>query len=490
MNKITSRKRIPIIPLIIILLCFNACTTIHFKAITPPPPSPKLHVAVLTITGDGGKSGWAVPHDKWSNLMLKMASEHLRDTGIYEVVPQKDVNYAVGKQTLSADEYWWLKNDCALLKQYGKALYADYAMIITRYAVISASKFTSSYKYDMKFINIETGMRYSSSDYLVNTASRELNIEIATKKIFPSIYRKLFHEAKGDLLATAIRKGRLIPTQEIKKPAAPETNLALAPPSAAKPAPAPPIVVTENKPSPAVKTMPKPVPPASKPPAKEEKLPLSTEPLSPKTTADVSSPKKDTALPSDKMIKKTIPDAKEESVPPKMIAKISPPTPPADLSIGTKRNEFEKILENELQNKTSIIDKTRLVVYDFNANEQLQVVSLILTDALREELFILGLFSLVNRENLAQVMQELSLQQSGLVDEKQVVKLGKWLAANEAVTGRFTQFSNSYILQAKRTDITTMSTLGLGSLKCTVGKEEELLAGLPELARKIAGLKK
>lgn len=490
MKKITFWKRIPIIPLIIALLCFNACTTINFKAIAPPPPSTKLHVAILTITGDGGKSGWGTPHNKWSNFMFKMVAEHLRDTGIYEVVPQKDVNYAVGAQTLSTDEYWWLKNGCALLKQYGKALYAEYAMIITRSAFISAGKATTSYKYDIKFINVETGMRYSVSDYLVNTHSRKLNIEISSKKIFPSMYRKLFYEAKGDLLATAIRKGRLIPTEEIKKSAAPETDMALAPPSAAKPVPAPPGVVAEKKPSPAVETLPQPIPPATKPPIKEEKLPLSTEPLPPKTTADVSTPKKDTALPSDEMIKKTIPDAKEDSVPPRMLTKISPPTPPADLSSVAKRNEFEKKLENEVQNKAPVIDKTRLVVYDFNANEQLQVVSLILSDALREELFKLDIFLLVNREDLVQMMQELSLKQSGLVDEKQVLKLGKWLAANEAVTGRFAQFGNSYILQAKRTDITKMSTLGFGSLKCTTGQEEELLAGLPELARKIAGLKK
>jgi len=485
MKKITFWKKIPIIPLIVTLFCFNACTTIHFKAIAPPPPSPKLHVAVLTITGDGGKYGWAITHEKWSDLILKRTAELLRDTGIYEVVPQKDVNYAVGTQTLSTNEYWWLKDDCALLKQYGKALYAEYAMLITR-----AAETSMRYKYDIKFINIETGMRYSVSDYLVNPGSHQRALEIATKIMFPGMYRKLFHEIKGDLLATAIRKGRLIPTEEIKKPAAPETNLALVPPAAAKPVPAPPSVVAEKKPFPAVETLPQPIPPVSKPPIKEEKLPLSTEPLPPKTMADVSTPKKDTALPSDEIIKKTIPDAKEDSVPPRMLAKISPPTPPADLSSAAKRNEFENKLENGLQNKTPVMDKNRLVVYDFNANEQLQVVSLILSDALREELFILGIFSLVNRENLVQGMQELSLQQSGLVDEKQVLKLGKWLAANEAVTGRFAQFGNTYILQAKRTDITTMNTLGFGSLKCTAGQEAELLAGLPELARKIAGLKK
>jgi hypothetical protein len=486
MKKITFWKRIPIIPLIVTLFCFNACTTIHFKAIAPPPPASKLRVAILPITtGTEAKYGWSIPNEKWSNLMFKMVDEYLRDTGIYEVVPQKDVNYALGTQTITIDEYWWLKDDYALLKQYGKVLYADYVMIITR-----DGSFSPSYKYDIKFINVETGIRYLVSESFTFLANNALSAEIVTKIIFPSMYRKLFSETKGDLLATAIRKGRLMPAEEIKKPAAPETKLALVPPAAAKPVPAPPSVVAEKEPAPAVETLPKPIPPASKPSIKEEKLPLSTEPLPPKTTADVSIPKKDTALPSDKMIGKSIPDVKEDAVPPRMLAKISPPTPPADLSSAAKRNEFEKKLENGSQNKTPVTDKNRLVVYDFSANEQLQVISLILSDALREELFTLGIFSLVNRENLVQGMQELSLQQSGLVDEKQVLKLGKWLAANESVTGRFAQFGNTYILQAKRTDITTMNTLGFGSLKCTAGQEAELLAGLPELARKIAGLKK
>ena len=484
MKKFTFWTRIPIVPLIVILFCFNACTTIQFKSIASPPPSTKLNVAILTISGDAGKLGFAIPHEKWSDLMFKMVGDHLRDTGIYEVVPQKDVNYAVGTQPLSTYEYWWLKNDCALLKQFGKALYADYAMIITR-AATTTSKFI--YKSDIKFINIKTGMLYSVSTYFnpLVYGNRELTADFLVKEGYPRMYRNLFSKAKGDLLATAMRKGRLIPPEEIKKPVTPETKLALAPPAAVKPVPAPPSVIAEKKPSPAVEIIPQPIPPATEPPIKEEKLAVSTEPLPPKTTAHVSIPEKDTALPSDEIIKKPIPDAKEDSVPPGMLAKIPPP--PADLSSVTKpkRNEFEKLLD-----RTPVIDKIKLVVYDFNANEQLQVVSLILSEALREELFRLGNFSLVNRENLVQVMSELRLQQSGLVDEKQVLKLGKWLAANEAVTGSLAQLGNSFILQAKRTDITKMSTLGFGSLKCKAGQEEELLTGLPDLARKIAGLEK
>jgi hypothetical protein len=179
---------------------------------------------------------------------------------------------------------------------------------------------------------------------------------------------------------------------------------------------------------------------------------------------------------------------KKDTETPKAIARIAP-APQPELGAADKRKEFEKRLEHELQTETPATDKAKLVVYDFDTVERLSVVALILTDALREELFILGRFSLVNRENMMQVIQELKLQHSGLVDEKEIVELGKWLAANQAVTGRLAMLGNSYVLQAKRTDIKTMGTLGLGTLKCSSGQEEELLSGIPVLARKLIGMK-
>jgi len=131
--------------------------------------------------------------------------------------------------------------------------------------------------------------------------------------------------------------------------------------------------------------------------------------------------------------------------------------------------------------------KTRIVVYDFASPENLSVPSLILTEALREELLKRGDFVLVNREDLGRLAGEMKVQQSGMIDEKQAVRLGKGLAAAEAVTGRLHTLGNTYILQAKRTDIETMGTLSIGSLKCPVGREEELLAQMPLLAKKLAG---
>jgi hypothetical protein len=253
-------------------------------------------------------------------------------------------------------------------------------------------------------------------------------------------------------------------------------------PSTGKDKGTPPVKEPSHKPVPSISSAPSqvkvsisqaPIQPTLAPPSVSQALP----------PAKPSAAEAEPALPKEPLPQKTLTDQ------PKVIAKISP-APPSDLSSGDKRRDFEKKLEKELQDEAPGTDKTRLVVYDFDASERLQIVSLILTEALREELFILDRFRLVNRENMVQVLQELKLQQSGLVDEKQVVQLGKWLSANEAVTGRLTVLGSAYVLQAKRTDIKTLGTLGLGSLKCAAGQEDELLSGMPELARRLVGLKK
>ncbi len=127
----------------------------------------------------------------------------------------------------------------------------------------------------------------------------------------------------------------------------------------------------------------------------------------------------------------------------------------------------------------------RIVVYDLETTQPMQVAGLIITEALREEILKLGSFDLVNREDLARAMDELKLQQSGLVGEKEAVTMGRWLAARQSVTGRLGSLGSTTVLQTKRTDIETMGTLSIGSLKAAAGREEDLLEGLPDLAKKL-----
>jgi hypothetical protein len=381
--------------------------------------------------------------------------------------------------------------------------------------MIAERRFVSglNYQFNMLCVNLESGVKYEASGFRTSSMEHRDERWAAQRKLVQNVYRQISYDAKGDMLATALRKVRLLPTEEMKKSAAPDAKLALAPPSVSQPA------ATEKKPFLTAEKPSKPIPSVSgehgevkvsllQPPARPKleptlvpqslpvsKLPvtierpvLTKEPLKPKTPVEIPTPQASVLTePPERTVKQVVSEINKDTETPKVIAKISPALP-SDLPTADKRRDFEKKLEKDLQDEKIVTDRNRLVVYDFDAVERLNVVSLILTEALREELFILGHFTLVNRENMIQILEELKLQQSGMVDEKQIVALGKLFAANEAVTGKLAVLGNTYVLQAKRTDIKTLGTLGLGSLKCAAGHEEELLSGMQGLARRLVGL--
>ncbi|PJA82616.1 MAG: hypothetical protein CO147_04275, partial [Nitrospirae bacterium CG_4_9_14_3_um_filter_44_28] len=122
--------------------------------------------------------------------------------------------------------------------------------------------------------------------------------------------------------------------------------------------------------------------------------------------------------------------------------------------------KFKFELANPLIEKPTEQDKTRIIVYDFNSVNWLTVPALILSEALREELYKLGRFRLVNREDIQRVLSELKLQQSGLVNETQVMQIGQWLAAENAITGRLSPLGNTIVLQTKRINMKTIGSEG------------------------------
>lgn len=149
-------------------------------------------------------------------------------------------------------------------------------------------------------------------------------------------------------------------------------------------------------------------------------------------------------------------------------------------SLGREVN-ISKAFEAETPAK----GRTRLAVYDLDSEKNLKIVAIILSEALREELFRLGNFILVNRENMNQVLQEVRLGQTGLIDEKQAIQAGKALAVNQIILGRLASIGRSSLLQAKRVNTETHNTLSISSLKCKKGKEEVLLDRMKELAGKL-----
>ena len=180
----------------------------------------------------------------------------------------------------------------------------------------------------------------------------------------------------------------------------------------------------------------------------------------------------------------------EHRTPPPMkvsapIQRVEKPTvPPKETrtlaSLGRQVN-----LSKAFEAETAAKGRTQLAVYDLDSAKHLKIVALILSEALREELFRLGNFILVNRENMNRVLQEIKLGQTGLIDEKQAVQAGKVLAVSQIIVGRLASIGKSSLLQAKRIDTETHSTVAISSLKCKKGKEEVLLDRMKELAGKL-----
>ncbi len=428
-------KKYFVMVVVLLPIFMVACAEMRLNTLPTPPPTAKLRVFIQPISSLAGQMKTFHPsHQEFAKRQFRFMQRFLERTGMYEVVPEEEVQAVLGKKWY-AEKDWaarWARKDWQLARQVGEAVHAEYAMIIER---------TSREKilfWDIMLINIETGKKFKIS---VQVPAREAE---DIRKIIIVSYREIFRDAQGDMLATAIRKGRLTAQLKAKPLPPPVESLSPAPPPpapATKPAPV-------EKPAIIAKPEPSKIPPTTVAPS-----PAPVVPRVPKVPPSVA------------------------VVPP--VPKVS--EKPSALPQMGREVDFEKVLQEE----TMAAGRTQLAVYDIDATEPFKIVALILSEALREELFRLGRFTLVNRENIVQVMNEMGLQQSGLVDEKQAVRAGKGMAARQIIMGNFGVLGKTSVLQAKRIDVETQGTLALASLKCELGKEEEMLASLPELVRKL-----
>ena len=156
-----NRNRIPLkslfIPImLLVFVCINACAEIRLGTIPSPPPSAKLRVFIMPVTGNTPRSGWARPHEQFKKDTFRGINAFLQDTGIYEVVPEEDIQAVLGTRDV---EHWqWLRNDLALVKQAGKALHVDYAIISIRNSVSG-----SDYESQIICVNLDSGKQYTDS---------------------------------------------------------------------------------------------------------------------------------------------------------------------------------------------------------------------------------------------------------------------------------------------------------------------------------------
>jgi len=428
------------LPVLFLPFFLVSCAEVRLQTLTAPPPTAKLRVYIQVLTATEN-TFWIRPHQVFEQETIRNTAKMFQERGIYEVVSQDDINAVLGgRRGLKKRD--WARKDWGLAKQVGQAVHAEYALFVVR------SKSAGTVYFEMVLINTETEKKFR---VLARAPARhEIPLEEYVK-VFRIFYRELFRSAKEDMLATAIRKGRFeMAGTSVPMASQPALSPVSAAPTETRPSTPPPLIKSSavEKPTAAAKpgapqSPPPPIPPLS----------ASGEPTVPKPA------------PSDISL-----------------------SPSSDQS-SSFTTEFQVDLEKALQAEIRIEGRRQLAVYDLESGAQYKIVALILSEALREEIMKLDLFRLVNRENIVKVLEEMALQQTGLVDEKEAVKAGKGLAVQQIVLGRYGTLGKISVLQAKRVDVETQGALGIGSLKCDVGREDELLRHMAELAKEISGKK-
>src|SRR4051812_20533506 len=106
-----------------------------------------------------------------------------------------------------------------------------------------------------------------------------------------------------------------------------------------------------------------------------------------------------------------------------------------------------------------------------------------MSDALTEALVSDGRVRVVERQQLAKVMKEQALSQSGVMSDEVQVKLAQLVGARWIVVGSVATKGKSLILSLRALDSSTAQVAYAENLK--VGSEEQIEGGSRQLARKM-----
>src|SRR2546426_10928038 len=105
------------------------------------------------------------------------------------------------------------------------------------------------------------------------------------------------------------------------------------------------------------------------------------------------------------------------------------------------------------------------------------------SDALTDQLVGDGRFRVVERQQIAKVMKEQALSQSGVMSDEVQIKMAQLVGARWIVVGSVQKRGKSYILSLRALDSSSAQVAFAENLK--VGSDEQIEAGSKQLARKM-----
>jgi len=128
-----------------------------------------------------------------------------------------------------------------------------------------------------------------------------------------------------------------------------------------------------------------------------------------------------------------------------------------------------------------------IAVVEFEANGIPQTEAIALTDRLRNELFRLGAFEVVERDMMGNILREQDFQMAGCTSNECLVEVGQLLGARQVIGGRISRVGTIFTVSARVVDVQTGKLLGVSDFDLRGGLEEMLTSGMKQVAVMLAG---
>ena len=101
----------------------------------------------------------------------------------------------------------------------------------------------------------------------------------------------------------------------------------------------------------------------------------------------------------------------------------------------------------------SVLNSQTMAVLEFEGKGISQVEASALTDRLNNEIYKLGKYTLVERNQIEEILQEQGFQQSGCTSDECVVEVGRLLGAEKMVVGSISRVGDVFSVSARIVDM-------------------------------------
>lgn len=193
-----KRKRFGILLccLSLVAMLFSGCArpTARLGSIPAPAESGRLRVYFKVISSGDPRFGWKQTEAQAETKLAPIIARVLDTSKVCELVDGADLATVAGGQSPAAN--YWLRDDRRLARDVGRALHADYGILMERHlGSFKAVRYL--------LVNVHTGAVFEVSS-LALPAVQDENF---FRKNAVVTWKKLYRMARKDLLRTALDKG-------------------------------------------------------------------------------------------------------------------------------------------------------------------------------------------------------------------------------------------------------------------------------------------